>query len=396
MSSILSLHYLQSVYGCNVDGCSCCAAHCASTLNEMCYLNKGLLACSTHPTCTRCVMMVCNQEISVQSQACCLRSVSMKHCYFRNCNGPSRAFLHHLDHDEFTVPQFVSTCIESNIQQSVTAVRGIGSVLSSRLTGGHLHICAVKEQRADGGSEVKCIELKLHFTAVQPSRPLILLQRAFILLICPELRRQEAPAWRGEVGFTSVRLIIWYHLGLSAHLLKVNISHRQCGDFTAHMKSFSGSFLKPEGGGAAVRSIQKLLGGWRVFVVCKTKREMQWWPVVCVWRCKSSVVFLAIDKVPPEREREKLRSGFVDSGCWLNVNPVLLPRTPNHCSVFVQKTWKQVFLAETTVQILTDGFYHLIIKLPAVSGQKTDYLSVTSGDAFNNHSGCLEWFIPYS
>lgn len=70
---------------------------------------------------------------------------------------------------------------EYNIQQALTAVRGMRSVLSSRLTAGYLHTCAVKEQGAGGGSEVKCMELKLHFTAVQPSLSLILLQRGFIL-----------------------------------------------------------------------------------------------------------------------------------------------------------------------------------------------------------------------
>lgn len=70
---------------------------------------------------------------------------------------------------------------EHSIQQAMTAVGGMRSVPSSRLTAGYLHTCAVKEQRAGGGSEVKCIELKLHFTAVQPSLSLILLQRGFIL-----------------------------------------------------------------------------------------------------------------------------------------------------------------------------------------------------------------------
>lgn len=55
-------------------------------------------------------------------------------------------------------------------------------------------------------------------------------------LICPQPRRQEAPTWREEVEFvpSSVRLIIWCHLGLSAHLLRVKlseISQRESGDF---------------------------------------------------------------------------------------------------------------------------------------------------------------------
>lgn len=206
-------------------------------------------------------------------------------------------------------------------------------------------MCAVKEQRAGRGSEVKCIELKLHFTAVQPSLSLILLQRGFILLICPELRRQEAPTWLEEVEFMqlSVRLIIWYHLGLSAHLLRVKrseISQRKSSDFTAHTDdqtqflSLADSWRR-WGSEAHVGFMQKLILVNSVAEIARKtglfflvlKRKMQWWlsePVCCFW--------WVCPKQPFRPLLKRLKDG------WLNLNLVLLPKTPNHCSFLFQQS----------------------------------------------------------
>lgn len=83
------------------------------------------------------------------------------------------------------------------------AARGIGSAPSSRLADGYLHTCAVEEQRAAaGGSGVKCMELKLHCAAVQPSH--WLLQRGFI----PFNVSRTEKAGSADLTGGSVRLII--------------------------------------------------------------------------------------------------------------------------------------------------------------------------------------------
>lgn len=121
---------------------------------------------------------------------------------------------------------------------SVNRVSSIGSVLSSRLTAGYLHTCAVKEQGAGRRSKVRGqmyrTEITFHCCPVFTFTDLT--TKRFYPLICPELRRQEAATWREVVEFmlSSVRLIIWYHLGLFAHLLRLKlseISQRDSGDF---------------------------------------------------------------------------------------------------------------------------------------------------------------------
>lgn len=88
-------------------------------------------------------------------------------------------------------------------------VGGVGSAPSSRLTAGYLHTCSVKERRAGGGSEVECMELKLHFTAVGPSRPLILFKEvlSFNLSWTDEA---GSSTWREEVEFTAVECETYY------------------------------------------------------------------------------------------------------------------------------------------------------------------------------------------
>lgn len=88
-------------------------------------------------------------------------------------------------------------------------VGGVGSAPSSRLTAGYLHTCSVKERRAGGGSEVECMELKLHFTAVGPSRLLILFKEvlSFNLSWTDEA---GSSTWREEVEFTAVECETYY------------------------------------------------------------------------------------------------------------------------------------------------------------------------------------------
>lgn len=183
---------------------------------------------------------------------------------------------------------------------------GIRSALSSRLTAGYLHTCAVKEQRAGGGSEVKCMELKLHSTAVQPSNSL--LQRGFILFNL---------SWTEEAGSSdltggSVRLIIWYHLGLS---------QKESGDFYSSCRRWtSGSASWRRRG--SVRWKKWWRRHWRM---CVPKQKPQWGGGKnCL--CDINQVFEFY--VPP--------SGLHD---WIRA---LLPKT----------------IDVLTKPGLTDGFYH--------------------------------------
>lgn len=80
-------------------------------------------------------------------------------------------------------------------------VGGVGSAPSSRLTAGYLHTCSVKERRAGGGSEVECMELKLHFTAVGPSRPLILFKEVLSFNL----------SWTDEAGSSDLTGGSWIH-----------------------------------------------------------------------------------------------------------------------------------------------------------------------------------------
>lgn len=86
---------------------------------------------------------------------------------------------------------------EYSLQQTMSAVRVIRSALSSRLTAGYLHMCAVKEQRAWRGvaGQMYGVEITLHCC---PAFTLTASKRFYPFLICPELRRQEAPTWQGE------------------------------------------------------------------------------------------------------------------------------------------------------------------------------------------------------
>lgn len=80
-------------------------------------------------------------------------------------------------------------------------VGGVGSAPSSRLTAGYLHTCSVKERRAGGGSEVECMELKLHFTAVGPSRLLILFKEVLSFNL----------SWTDEAGSSDLTGGSWIH-----------------------------------------------------------------------------------------------------------------------------------------------------------------------------------------
>lgn len=101
---------------------------------------------------------------------------------------------------------------EHNLQRTMSAVRGIRSALSSRLTAGYLHMCAVKEQRAGGGSEVKCMALKLHSTAVQPSRSVP--QWGFILFNLPWTKEAGSSGLTGGSGIHVVACETYYLIAL--------------------------------------------------------------------------------------------------------------------------------------------------------------------------------------
>lgn len=90
---------------------------------------------------------------------------------------------------------------ESSQRYQVSAEQQINSRLFA-------YVCCWRAESSDR-SEVKCMELKLHSAAVQPSHSL--LQRGFIPL---NLSRTEK-AGSSDLTGGSVRVIIWYHLGLS-------------------------------------------------------------------------------------------------------------------------------------------------------------------------------------
>lgn len=90
---------------------------------------------------------------------------------------------------------------ESSQRYQVSAEQQINSRLFA-------YVCCWRAGSSDR-SEVKCMELKLHSAAVQPSHSL--LQRGFIPF---NLSRTEK-AGSSDLTGRSVRVIIWYHLGLS-------------------------------------------------------------------------------------------------------------------------------------------------------------------------------------
>lgn len=198
--------------------------------------------------------------------------------------------------------------------------------------------------------------------------------KRFYPLICPEPRRQEAPTWREEVEFmlSSARLIIWYHLGLSAHLLGPKLSEislRDSGDFYSLYRrwkpvsvSLTGSWRR-WGSEVRVGFIHKLiLMVWGKFSQkladfssWKTKKEKMWWQPSetvfgqCKKWCQSPVVFL--------------KHVSLDGQFHLNLVPQNKQKT-HHSYLPVKKQNSLPSMVQILVQTLFDGFIQLIINLP--------------------------------
>ena len=68
---------------------------------------------------------------------------------------------------------------------AATGFRGAGLAPSGGLTAGHLHAALLRSGERAEGSEVECMELKLHSSTARPPRPPTPLPRGFYPLICP-------------------------------------------------------------------------------------------------------------------------------------------------------------------------------------------------------------------
>lgn len=206
-------------------------------------------------------------------------------------------------------------------------VGGVGSAPSSRLTAGYLHTCSVKERRAGGGSEVECMELKLHFTAVGPSRPLILFKEvlSFNLSWTDEA---GSSTWREEVEFTAVECETYYL-----------ISPRPLGS-------------PPEG--ETLWSLTARADDEGKVSVSLNESRRRWGSRF--WKQRWSAV------VSSRGETQKLCSGFVSSNSFINL------RVFFYSYLFcydVAKNTKTISVSLIRVQIPTDGVYLLIISRPA-------------------------------
>lgn len=267
---------------------------------------------------------------------------------------------------------------EYDMKQSMTAVRGIRSELSSRLTAGYLHTCAVKEQRAGGGSEVKCMELKLHFTAVQPSLSPILLQRGLSFNL----------SWTEKAGSSDLTGGSWilavecetYYL-ISPRPLCSPAEGETLSNSSEGIRWFHSPYrwwepvsvsLTDPWRRRGLRFMQKLISVG-VFVQSGVRSDGDVSHLLYFWRVSQTKPPLR-----PQLGRHRLCSGlwhFIfwsfftfslrSPDGWLNLNHELLPKTPT-IAVFCFTKIKPGFMAgKSRVPILTDGFYLLIIKLPA-------------------------------
>lgn len=206
-------------------------------------------------------------------------------------------------------------------------VGGVGSAPSSRLTAGYLHTCSVKERRAGGGSEVECMELKLHFTAVRPSRPLILFKEvlSFNLSWTDEA---GSSTWREEVEFTAVECETYYL-----------ISPRPLGS-PAEGETLWSLTARADDEGKVSVSLNESRRRWGSRF----------------WKRRWSAV------VSSRGETQKLCSGFVSSNSFINL------RVFFYSYLFcydVAKNTKTISVSLIRVQIPTDGVYLLIISRPA-------------------------------
>lgn len=206
-------------------------------------------------------------------------------------------------------------------------VGGVGSAPSSRLTAGYLHTCSVKERRAGGGSEVECMELKLHFTAVGPSRPLILFKEvlSFNLSWTDEA---GSSTWREEVEFTAVECETYYL-----------ISPRPLGS-PAEGETLWSLTARADDEGKVSVSLNESRRRWGSRF----------------WKRRWSAV------VSSRGETQKLCSGFVSSNSFINL------RVFFYSYLFcydVAKNTKTISVSLIRVQIPTDGVYLLIISRPA-------------------------------
>lgn len=207
-------------------------------------------------------------------------------------------------------------------------VGGVGSAPSSRLTAGYLHTCSVKERRAGGGSEVECMELKLHFTAVGPSRPLILFKEVLSFNL----------SWTDEAGSSDLTGGSWIH-------------GRRVWDLLSDITSASRLTCW---GWDALKSLTARADDEGKVSVSLNESRRRWGSRF--WKRRWSAV------VSPRGETQKVCSGFVSSNSFINL------RVFFYSYLFcydVAKNTKTISGSLIWVQIPTDGVYLLIISRPA-------------------------------